>query len=195
MRMLLLACAAACVAAGGARSAEEEPPEVRFAAMLEAEYGPLGKSTEQILSREKTHEAATVLGALLYRLRAKPLERLGAVEKKLLAVDDLRAELNNGGFNQYFANAAGNQASLALQALREMGATQMAKVMQRAMAVFPNGRPPASLESRQKAMLSARRRAEAVWGACEDEFFLQEEGYPAVALAYAKKYRAQIVLP
>ncbi len=178
-----------------ARAADEEPPEVRYAAMLEAEYGPLGRTTEQILGREQTHEPATIIGALLYRIRAKAPAKLSVIEKRLLAVDDLRAEVNNGGFHQYFFNAAGDQAAVALQAYKDMGASQLSKLLQRAMAVFPGGKPPVGMERRQSAMLLIRRRAEAVWGACDDEFYLRDEGFSELALAYAKKYRAQIVLP
>jgi hypothetical protein len=195
MKVVCFLLLTGCAALAPSRAADEEPPELRYAAMLEAEYGPLGKSTEQILGREKTHEAATVVGALLYRIRGKPPERLSLLEKKLIAVDDLRAEVDNGGFQQYFSNGAADRSALALQGLREMGATQMARVVQRAMSVFPGGKPPAALESRQKAMAAVRRRAEAVWGPCEDEFYLHEEGYSVLALAYAKKYRAQIALP
>jgi hypothetical protein len=173
----------------------EDPPEMRYAAMLEAEYGPLGRTAEQILAREKTHEPATVVGALLYRLRAKPAERLSAVEKKLLAVDALRAEVNNGGFEQYFTTAAGDHAALALQAYREMGATHLAKLLQRAMGVFAGGKPPSELIRRQRAIEPIRRRAQGVWGGCEDEFYLRDDAYPELALAYAKRHRAQIVLP
>jgi hypothetical protein len=174
---------------------DEEPPEVRYAAMLAAEYGPLGKTTDQILGHEKTREPATIVGALVYRIRAKPAERLSAVEKRLLAVTDLRDEVNNGGFQQYFSNASGNQYAMALQAYREMGAAQLIKVLQRALTVFPGSKPSAALDARQKAIEKIRKRADAIWGSCDDEFYLRDEGFAELALAYAKKYRAQINLP
>jgi hypothetical protein len=193
--LMTIASFASAASSPAHKNKDEEPPEVRYAAMLEAEYGPLGKTTEQILAREKTHEPATIVGALVYRIRAKSPERLSIIEKRLLAVADLREEVNNGGFHQYFSNAAGNQATMALQALRDMGATQLAKVTQRAMSVFPGGKPPAALDARQRSMVTVRRRAEATWGGCEDEFYLRDEGFGVLALAYAKKYRAQIILP
>jgi hypothetical protein len=174
---------------------DEEPPEVRYAAMLEAEYGPLGTTAEQILSRESTHAPATIVGALVYRLRAKPPEKLTSIERKLLAVADLRDEVNNGGFQQYFSNAAGDRWALAQQAFREMGATALSKVMQRALSVFAGSKPPASFEARQKAIALAGKRAAAVWGGCDDAFYLGDEGFADHILGYAKRYRAQIKLP
>jgi hypothetical protein len=48
---------------------------------------------------------------------------------------------------------------------------------------------------RARLIEGMKRRAQGVWGVCDDEFFQREEGLPEVALAYAKKNRAQIVLP
>ena len=184
-----------CATAWPANNKNEEPPEVRYAAMLEREYGPLGKTTEQILGRESTHEPATIIGALVYRLRAKPLEKLSLVEKKLLAVYALKEEVDNGGFNQYFTGAVGDGSALALQAFREMQAAQLTKTMQKALSVFPAAKPPADQAKRVKLVEGMKRRAQGVWGVCDDEFYLREEGLAEVALAYVKKNRAQIVLP
>lgn len=193
--MICLFCTSLGFAANAPGRKDEEPPEVRYAAMLAAEYGPLGTTTEQILSREGTHEPATIVGALVYRIRAKPPERLSSIERKLLAVADLREEVNNGGFEQYFSNAAGDRHALALQALREMGSTPLIKAMQRALMVFPGSKPPATAEARARVIASARKRAEAIWGSCDDAFHLGEEGFADHALRYAKRYRAQITLP
>jgi hypothetical protein len=191
----LLMLTGSVLAATPNRSKDEEPPEVRYAAMLEREYGPLGKTTEQILGREKTHQPPTIVGALLYRIRAKPPERQSVIEKRLVAARDVLDEVSNGGFSQYFGNAAGDHAALALQAFKDMGATELAKQMQRAMAVFPQGKPPTDTTRRIKVMEQVRRKSQAVWGGCEDAVYLQEEGFADLALAYAKKNRAQILLP
>ena len=199
-RLVLAAVAAACLSyaaawAAGPANKDEEPPEVRYAAMLEREYGPLGKTTEQILASEKTHESVTVVGALVYRIRAKPVERLSLVERRLLAVYGLKEEVDNGGFNLYFAGPLGDGSALALQGLRDMGAAQIAKPVQRAVAVFPGGKPPADHDKRVKVMETIKRRSQGVWGSCDDEFYLREEGLADLALAYVKKNRAAIVLP
>jgi hypothetical protein len=174
---------------------DEEPPEVRYAAMVEAEYGPLGKTTEAILSHEKDREAATVVGALVYRLRAKPLERLSLVEKKLLAVYGLKEEVDNGGFAQYFSGPLGQGSSSALQGLREMNSAPLTRTLQKALAVFPASKPPADQTKRVKLIDSIKRRANGVWSVCDEEFYLREEALADLALAYVKKNRAQITIP
>ena len=197
MPIKLLATVTICLVCAAAWPADkdEEPPEVRYAAMLEREYGPLGTRTEQILGHEPTHEPATIMGALVYRLRAKPAARLSPVEKKLLAFYGLTEEVDGGGFSQYFNSAVGDGAALALQGLREMQAAQLTRSMQKAMAVFPGAKPPVDQAKRAKLIESIKRRADDVWSACDHEFYLREEGLAEVALAYVKKNKAQIVLP
>src|SRR5689334_21682921 len=163
--------------------------------MLEREYGPLGTTTEQILGREATHEAVTIVGALVYRLRAKPLERLSSIERKLLAVYGMKEEVDNGGFVQYFNGPVGDGAAQALQGLREMQAAQLVKSVQKALAVFPASRPPVEQTKRVKLIDGMKRRAAGVWAVCDDEFYLREEDLAKFAFAYVKKNRAQITLP
>jgi hypothetical protein len=181
--------------AWSATPGDEEPPEVRYAALLEREYGPLGKTTEQILGREATHEPVTIVGALVYRLRGKPLAQLSLTEKKLLAVYGMKEEVDNGGFSQYFNGPVGDGASLALQALRDMQAAQLVKTVQKALAVFPAAKPPADQVRRVKLVDGMKRRAQGVWSVCDDEFYLREEDLAKFAFAYVKKNRAQIVMP
>lgn len=196
-RQFLAAAFAACLTCAVAWPAnkDEEPPEVRYAAMLAREYGPLGTTTEQILGREATHEPTTIVGALVYRIRAKPAERLSLVEKKLLAVYALKEEVDNGGFDQYFNGPLGDGAAIALQALKDMQAAQLSKTMQKALAVFPASKPPVDQARRVKVIATVKRRAQGVWGACDEEFYQREEGIADLALTYAKKNRAHIVLP
>ena len=193
--LLVLALHGLAAFPAGPANKDEEPPEVRYAAMLAAEYGPLGKTTDEILGREATHEHTTIVGALVYRLRAKPLEKLSAVEKRLLAVYGLKEEVDNGGFSQYFNGPVSDGSALAVQGLRDMQATQLGKTLQKSLAVFPASKPPADQARRVKAIEAMKRRAQNTWGVCDDEFYLREEALADLAFAYAKKNRAQIVLP
>src|SRR5688572_17376891 len=81
---------------------------------FEKQYGRLGKTTEEILAHENATNGFTVLGALHYRIGQKPEARLTDTERRLLAAYWVEAEVNNGGFDQYFFNSAGDNAEEAL---------------------------------------------------------------------------------
>jgi len=73
-------------------------------------------------------------------------------ERVFLCVWNLEAEVNNGGFSQFFDNSAGDHAAATPEALRRIGATGMADLVERAMAVFGASGPPADREERLEAM-------------------------------------------
>jgi hypothetical protein len=73
-------------------------------------------------------------------------------EKFFLCVWQLEAEINNGGFDQYFLNSSGDHAVEAALALGAIGAPQMAKVVGQAIAVFGPDGPAADWDIRQEQL-------------------------------------------
>ncbi len=167
----------------------------KFDDYFEKQYGALGKTTEEILSHENSTNALTVLGALHWRIGQKAEARLSETERRLLAAYLVEAEVNNGGFDQYFFNSAGDDAEAALAGLKEMGAGGAAALLERAMAVFPGGKPPADRFKRQGVMEQIASQSKPVWNNCDDEFYELKESISELSLAYAKKKRAEIALP
>jgi uncharacterized protein DUF4375 len=68
-------------------------------------------------------------------------------------VGELEAEVNNGGFDQFFFNSAGDNASKTIEALEVIGAQKTAAIVRRACAKFPSGMPPADRNARQALLL------------------------------------------
>src|SRR4051812_7921032 len=62
-------------------------------------------------------------------------------------VTELEAEVNNGGFDQFFFNSAGDQTARTIGALEFIGAKHTAAIVRAAAAKFPGGMPPADRES------------------------------------------------
>jgi hypothetical protein len=166
---------------------------------FEKEYGGMGKTMDEILGHETATNSFTVLGALHWRIGLKAEARgersLTDTERRLLAAYWVEAEVNNGGFDQYFFNSAGDNAEVALAGLKDMGAAGAAALLERAMAVFPGGKPPADRFKRQGVMEQIASQSKAIWNKCDDEFYKLKESISDLSLAYAKKKRAEIVLP
>jgi|GEM_PF-1410906 len=171
----------------------------RMAVHAQQEYGPLGSTTDEILSHENDDMRRNVLGALFYRIGQKAESRgessLTETERRLCAAHGLDGEVNNGGFDQYFFNSTGDSAEVALAGLKDMGAVAVAALLERAMAVFPDSKPPADRERRHELMQEMESRSKPVWDQCDSEFYDCKEDIDALCLAYAKKKRAEIVLP
>jgi hypothetical protein len=85
----------------------------------------------------------------LERLNAHGFESLVLQEKTLAAIWALEGEVNNGGFDQFFFNSAGDLAFYAPVALRTIGADQMAVLAEEANSVFGPSGPPKEWAIRQ----------------------------------------------
>ena len=68
-------------------------------------------------------------------------------------VEALQAEVNNGGFEQFFFNSAGDRTRETIQALSAIGAPHTASIVGRAAAKFPGGLPPEDRFARQRLLL------------------------------------------
>ena len=61
----------------------------------------------------------------------------------------LEAEVNNGGFDQFFFNSSGDNTAEIIEALQLIGAPRTADIVKRAAARFPGGMPSKEWTKRQ----------------------------------------------
>lgn len=73
-------------------------------------------------------------------------------EQAIYTIWWLEAEVNNGGFHQYFSNSAGNQAVVALASLKNIGAVKTAQLLENAIAVAFGENYPQSQRERQNQL-------------------------------------------
>ncbi len=132
-------------------------PHVRRSiyASSEQKYGHLGKTTEEILGHAGTERPVMILAALNYRIRQKRDRRgessLSTVEKRLWVLSQFDLAVGNLEFMGYFNSGTANDAPVALEALKVIDATNAVAILQRAMAVFPSGKPPSDARKRGKS--------------------------------------------
>jgi len=67
-------------------------------------------------------------------------------------ITDLIMEVNNGGFNQYFFNSAGDDAASTLEILKRIDAVETAKLLEDAISRFPDSTVPPERETRQEIL-------------------------------------------
>lgn len=67
-------------------------------------------------------------------------------------IDTLRAEVFNGGFDQYFFNTSGDYTSETITLLQMIGAYQTARILEKAASKFPEGMPPKNRSRRQEEL-------------------------------------------
>jgi hypothetical protein len=98
----------------------------------------------------------------------------------------LEAEVNNGGFDQYYFNSAGALATPTISALQTIGAKETASLLAAANAEFPDAQPPVDRAQRQKALDKVRESAR--FEALEREFYRDEEHLISLLATYLRRH-------
>jgi hypothetical protein len=104
-----------------------------------------------------------------------------------VAIWGLEADVNNGGFSQYFFNSYGDYSQIAEKALREIGANLTADILRSAMAVFPFGVPPTDRTRRQLALEQIDEAMD--WTPLNRAFYAYPEDLAKLLLEYVERNR------
>ena len=105
----------------------------------------------------------------------------GEVKRLIDAVED---EVNNGGFDQFFFNSAGDEAAQIIQALEAVGASKTAAIVRKACAKFPGGMPPTDRFIRQEVLLDVVSPDSEAFEQEDSDFLAYEEDLAAVVANY-----------
>ena len=119
-------------------------------------------------------------------------EELSAAEKVFMTIWGLEADVNNGGFSQYYFNTSGDQAKHAPGALRAIGANAMAAIVEQANAHFGAGGPPADRDQRQDALEALGDKPEAAWDELSGQFQNYPDDLTELLYAYVQANKPQI---
>lgn len=114
-------------------------------------------------------------------------ENLNESEKTFLYVEILEAEINNGGFDQYFFNSSGDYANETIKSLKKIGALKTAKLVQEAFSYFPENPIPKNNEKRREILEKIDEQTSERWTQLEDQFYLYEENINELLLKYVRK--------
>ena len=100
-------------------------------------------------------------------------------------VEALEAEVNNGGFDQFFFNSAGNRTRETIDALSAIGAHHTASIVRRAAGKFPGGVPPEDRFARQRLLLERVSPDSDAFNEEDAAFFEHREDLEALVSTYA----------
>ena len=118
-------------------------------------------------------------------------DALSAPERVFRAVWELEAEVNNGGFHQYFFNSSGQFAPFALGALRAVGASQTAGMLQRAISVIGTDVQWSNDAARQERLVALPDAAVAELDDLDRAFLGYPDNLTALLYNYVCAHRAQ----
>ena len=95
-----------------------------------------------------------VSDAVLARLQQKGWSALSPAEQQFVCVWKFEGEVDNGGFNEFYASEAGDHAAATVTALESIGAKHTAAIVRKGNALFgPTG--PAAVRAVRQARLES----------------------------------------
>jgi hypothetical protein len=109
-------------------------------------------------------------------------------QKVFSSIWAVEAEVNNGGFSQYFLNSSSETAGFVAEALERIGAMRTADICRRAVAIaFPLG-IPADSDAINTAATHFSEEIEEKLNALNLEFFQYPQDLTALLFSYVSKY-------
>jgi hypothetical protein len=130
------------------------------------------------------------LSERLWPIANERFSELSPSEKVFILVWELEAEVNNGGFHQFFFNSAGDRAGATAAALRSIGAKRAADIVDRATSSFPKG-VPADRSVRQ-GLLEEIDPDIALFEALDQEFYTYPDDLSRLLHDFVVEHRTDI---
>ncbi|HWT15383.1 MAG TPA: DMP19 family protein [Patescibacteria group bacterium] len=131
-------------------------------------------------------ELAEHPGARFWRA---PFDALSRPEQVFRCVWELESDVSGGGFEQYFANSGGDHAWFAGEALRDIGAKQLAAITAEAVALFGAEAPDIERPVRHGQIAHLERPVHDYWEALSEAFCEYPDDLTELLYAYVLAHR------
>lgn len=146
---------------------------------------------DKLLTSTDVNNSIIVMDAYLGELCSygDDMEKLNEYQQNFYYVQLLEAEVNNGGFDQYFYNSGGDHALETIRGLKAIGADKTAKLLQEAMNQFPNGEVPKYREIRISTLEKIRPESEKVFEKLDDAFYTYVDDLNTLNMEYIRNHK------
>jgi hypothetical protein len=151
--------------------------------------------TKPLLQTGTEIDLIRISEAVWAREAAVGVKALSPAERVFLYVWNLEAEVNNGGFEQFYLNSAGDNAIDTPAALREIGATAAAAIVEAANSVFSSPGPPSDRDARTKALERLGTPATDALNALDARFYEYPDNLAAMLTTFVERNREQFYEP
>jgi uncharacterized protein DUF4375 len=156
-----------------------------------SEGGGSGVTKKPLLPPGTEIDLIRVSEAVWAREAALGDDSLSPAERVFLCVWNLEAEVNNGGFEQFFINSAGDKAVETTVALREIGAAHVAIIAEEANGLFRPSGPPTDRDARVAALERLGEPATDALNALDARFYKYPDNLEALLRQFVDRNREQ----
>ncbi len=147
---------------------------------------------DEILSLQDETDIIIEIDDLLWTKskNTENLELLNEYEKHVIFINMLDAQVNNGGFDQYFFNSSGENAHETLIALEKINALKTAHLLREAISVFPKLPVPKDTNIRRELMNDSPEEIPNKWEKLDNQFYKSKEHIGGLVISYVKENKS-----
>ena len=125
-------------------------------------------------------ETESLLFRFIDRYSKKPdWNSLTEEERVIELVLAFELQVCNGGLGQFFVNPSGDRWEATLIALKRIGATKIAAMLEKALNIFPNGQPSSDQMTRCGQLVAAGPAADKLLRELTDEYYGLSKSSPS----------------
>ena len=117
--------------------------------------------------------------------------RLSKPEQVFFCIWQLESQVNNGGLSQYFFNT-GEYTNETIAALEEIGASDTAELLKKAVALLPDGKVPKDWKIRQEIITAMDEAARQKLGELDGLFYECRDNLSELLYDFTQKNRSMI---
>ena len=152
-----------------------------------------GQTVDELLSLEGEYRIDSIVAAFQQAVDQKAArdgdEALSPEEQIIVAIEALEAEVNNGGYSQFFLNSSREYAPTIVQALARIGCPKTAEITQRAIDAL--NLPSLTDEAIETAMADDEVSEDDL-NECDDSYYKSGEDIAGQLFAFIKKNKDAI---
>ena len=159
-------------------------------------FARIPRTVDEALGHASDNDFAIAMSNLVFaREAAVGYDSLTSAERVIFLLDGLEREVNNGGFEQFFVNSAGDYSLDTPVALRSLGANRVAAIVERALVIFPGGQPARDRNVRQDQVQSLSPKQRGELEGLDAEFLAYPEPLAALERKYVQAHRTEFLAP
>jgi hypothetical protein len=108
--------------------------------------------------------------------------------KQVILLNEFTAQIDNGGFHQFFTNPQGDYALETFEILKEIGATNTVELFREALTIFPNGIPSTDHSTRDKQVDDSGEEGTQLLYSLDERYY-NDDALLDIIATYFKKHR------
>ena len=144
---------------------------------------------EVVCDTSSAKNIKSLIGLIFEKQIIRGEDSITQYESVIWDVNQLKAEVENGGFEQYLGNPSGSRVIQTIAALNCIGAVQSMAILEKACSLFPQSLPSPDCAERFDQMMALENQTHEPWEELDSQFYCVTENVDQLLWEYWQKIK------